>query len=140
MELMLLWKIEEKNYLSEVIAHDVVKFGLIPELVGRLPVIVALDSLDKDALVRILKEPKNALIKQYESLLKMDDVELVIEDEAAEKIADLAVERKTGARGLRAIMEGIMLDVMYDVPSRTDVKKVIITADCVDKKAKPIYE
>ena len=132
--------IEEKNYLSEVISHDVVKFGLIPELVGRLPVIVALDSLDRDALVRILKEPKNALIKQYESLLKMDDVELVIEDEAAEKIADLAVERKTGARGLRAIMEGIMLDVMYDVPSRTDVRKVIITADCVDKKSKPIYE
>ncbi|MBO4355623.1 MAG: ATP-dependent Clp protease ATP-binding subunit ClpX [Clostridia bacterium] len=132
--------IENRNYLSEVIAHDIIKYGLIPELVGRLPVIVALDSLDRDALVRILKEPKNALFKQYTALLEMDNVELVIEDEAAERIADLAVERKTGARGLRAIMEDIMIDIMYDVPSMKDVKKVIISKDCVDKKSKPIYE
>lgn len=126
--------LEKKNVLSEVIPHDIVKFGLIPELVGRLPVIVTLDSLDEAALIRILAEPKNALIKQYQALIGMDHAELVFEDEAIKKIAALAIRRKTGARGLRAIMEEIMLDLMYDLPSRDDVEKVIITADHVEHR------
>jgi len=133
---------KEKNaqaLLKEVEPHDIIKFGLIPELVGRLPVIVSLDNLDKDALIKILSEPKNALFKQYQKLLQMDNTELEFDSSAKERIAEKAIERNTGARGLRSIMEEIMLDIMYEVPSRSDVEKVIITADCVDKKAKPIY-
>lgn len=130
-------ELEQKNYLRDVVPHDIVKFGLIPELVGRLPVVVSLDPLDETALKRILSEPKNALIKQYQALVGMDKVELEFDDDAISAIAALAIERKTGARGLRAIMEEIMLDIMYDIPSRTDVKKVIITADAVNKKAAP---
>lgn len=128
-------ELEKKNYLAEVIPHDIVKFGLIPELVGRLPVIVSLEALDEKALIRILVEPKNALIKQYQSLIGMDHVELDFEEDAIKKIAALAIKRKTGARGLRAIMEEIMLDLMYELPSRTDVEKVVVTSDLVDKKA-----
>jgi ATP-dependent Clp protease ATP-binding subunit ClpX len=117
----------EKGVYKDVIAHDVVKYGLIPELVGRLPVIVALDNLDEAALVRIIKEPKNALYKQYQKLLEMDGITLEFEDEAFEAIAHLAIERNTGARGLRSILEGIMMRPMYDLPSRSDVEKVIIT-------------
>ena len=120
-----------KGAYKDVIAHDVVKYGLIPELVGRLPVIVTLDNLDETALVRILKEPKNALYKQYQKLLSMDGIELVFEDSAFEAIAHLAVERNTGARGLRSILEGIMMKPMYELPSSTDVSKVIITAGFV---------
>ncbi|MBE6644552.1 MAG: ATP-dependent Clp protease ATP-binding subunit ClpX [Ruminococcaceae bacterium] len=116
-----------KGVYKDVIAHDVVKYGIIPELVGRLPVIVALDNLDEAALVRIIKEPKNALYKQYQKLLEMDGITLEFEDAAFEAIAHLAVERNTGARGLRSILEGIMLKPMYELPSRTDVEKVIIT-------------
>ena len=121
----------EKGVYKDVQAHDVVKYGIIPELVGRLPVIVALDNLDENALVRILKEPKNALYKQYQKLLEMDGIGLEFTDDAFEAIAHLAVERKTGARGLRSILEGIMMKPMYELPSRTDVEKVIIDASYV---------
>ena len=120
------------NAYKDVIAHDVVKYGIIPELVGRLPVIVALDNLDEAALVRIIKEPKNALYKQYRKLLEMDGVELEFEDDAFHAIAHLAVERNTGARGLRSILEGIMMKPMYELPSRSDVKKVIVTKGFVN--------
>ena len=120
------------NAYKDVIAHDVVKYGIIPELVGRLPVIVALDNLDEAALVRIIKEPKNALYKQYRKLLEMDGIELEFEDGAFEAIAHLAVERNTGARGLRSILEGIMMKPMYELPSRSDVKKVIVTKGFVN--------
>ena len=116
-----------KGVYKDVIAHDVVKYGLIPELVGRLPVIVSLDNLDEAALVRIIKEPKNALYKQYQKLLEMDGIALEFEDSAFEAIAHLAIERNTGARGLRSILEGIMMRPMYELPSRNDVEKVIIT-------------
>ena len=121
----------EKGVYKDVIAHDVVKYGIIPELVGRLPVIVALDNLDEAALVRIIKEPKNALYKQYQKLLEMDGIILEFEDEAFEAIAHLAIERNTGARGLRSILEGIMMKPMYELPSRDNVEKAIITAGFV---------
>ncbi len=117
----------ERGVYKDVIAHDVVKYGLIPELVGRLPVIVTLDNLDEAALVRIIKEPKNALYKQYQKLLEMDGITLEFEDSAFEAIANLAIERNTGARGLRSILEGIMMKPMYDLPSRTDVERVVVT-------------
>jgi ATP-dependent Clp protease ATP-binding subunit ClpX len=123
--------------LKKVMPEDLMKFGLIPEFAGRLPVVVTLDSLNKDALVRILQEPKNALIKQYQSFLKMDNVELDFEPAAVEAIAAEALRRETGARGLRAIIESIMRDVMYEVPSRTDVKKCVVTEATVRKHAKP---
>ena len=116
---------------------DIKKFGLIPEFAGRLPVMVSLDALDKEALVRILKEPKNALIKQYQHFLSMDNVELVFEDGALVAIAEEALRRETGARGLRSIIEGIMRDVMYEVPSRTDIVKCIVTEDTVRKHVEP---
>ena len=116
---------------KDVTPHDIVKFGLIPELVGRIPVAVPLDDLDKDALVRILSEPKNSLIKQYKKLLEMDGVELEFDTEALEAVATLAIDRNTGARGLRSIMENLMMSIMYDVPSHDNVSKVLIDADCV---------
>ena len=119
-------KLTEGIY-KDVIPHDIVKYGLIPELVGRLPVIVSLDNLDENALMRVLTEPKNSLIKQYAKLFVMDNVELEFEDEALKHIAHLAIERNTGARGLRSIMEEFLGGVMYDVPSMDNVKKVIIT-------------
>ncbi len=125
--------------LHNATPHDIIKYGLIPELVGRLPVMVALDPLDREALVRILREPKNALVKQYTKLLGYDNTELEFTDAALERIADIAIERNMGARGLRSIIEELMLNVMYDVPSRPDVKKVIITPESVDKKAPPEY-
>ena len=120
-----------KGVYKDVEAHDIVKYGLIPELVGRLPVIVSLDNLDEEALVRIIKEPKNALYKQYQKLFKFDGIELEFEDDAFRAIAHLAIERNTGARGLRAIIEGILLKPMYDLPSEEGVKKVVITAKYV---------
>ncbi len=128
---------QQDGIFKNVVPHDIVKFGLIPELVGRIPVIVPLSNLDKSALVRILKEPKNSLTKQYEALFEMDGVKLVIEDKAMEAIAELALERNTGARGLRAITEDIMTEIMYDIPSRSDVAEVHITKDCVKKKKAP---
>ncbi len=118
--------------LRQVMPQDFVKFGLIPEFIGRVPVNVSLDLLDKEALVRILKEPKNAISKQYKKLFELDNVKLEFEDEALEKIAELSVERKTGARGLRSIIEKVMMDVMYQVPSDETVEKCIITKGFVD--------
>ena len=117
----------ERGVYRDVIAHDVVKYGIIPELVGRLPVIVTLDNLDESALVRILKEPKNALFKQYQKLFLMDGIKLEFEDEAFVAIAHLAIERNTGARGLRSIIEGIMMRPMYELPGRTDIESVTVT-------------
>lgn len=134
-------KKEEKRktgIFKDVIPHDIVKFGLIPELVGRLPVIVSLSDLDKEALVRIISEPKNSLVKQYEKLFSMDGVKLEFADGALEAIAKLALERNTGARGLRAIMETLMLSIMYEIPSRADIDTVVITADTV-KGGEPEY-
>lgn len=122
---------DEKNILSKVQPEDLLKFGLIPELIGRLPQVVALDPLSSEALVRILKEPKNALVKQYETLFRMDGVELEITDEAVKAVAEKARERKTGARGLRSIMENLMTDIMYEIPSNKKIKKVIITEETV---------
>ncbi|MFB1099202.1 MULTISPECIES: ATP-dependent protease ATP-binding subunit ClpX [Bacillaceae] len=123
--------LDKGEYLSKVLPEDLLKFGLIPEFIGRLPVIGSLEPLDEEALVEILTKPKNALVKQYQKLFQMDQVELVIEEDALSEIAKLAIERKTGARGLRSIMEGIMLDVMYELPSRDDIKQCIITKDTV---------
>ena len=116
---------------KDVIAHDIIKYGLIPELVGRLPVIVTLENLDEDALVRIIKEPKNSLSKQYKKLLGLDGIELEFEEDAYRAIAHLAIERETGARGLRSIIEGLMMKPMFELPSLPDVKKAVITAGFV---------
>ncbi len=123
--------------LKEVSAQDLMKFGLIPEFIGRVPITVTLDDLDQEALVRILKEPKNALIKQYKKLFEFDEVKLGVEDEAAQEIARLAYERKTGARGLRSIMEDVLMDVMYEIPSDDNIAECILTKDVVDGKGKP---
>ncbi|MGN1234758.1 MAG: ATP-dependent Clp protease ATP-binding subunit ClpX [Christensenellaceae bacterium] len=130
----------EANYglLKEVKPQDLTKFGLIPEFVGRLPITVSLDPLDEDALVSILTKPKNAIVKQYEGLLRLDGVELEIEEEAVREIARTAIRLKTGARGLRTILEGLMTDVMYDVPSDPNIEKVIITKDCVLSESAPV--
>lgn len=137
-------KIESKkdrnrgDTLKNVIPEDLIKFGMIPELVGRLPIVSTLDTLNLEALKRIFSEPKNALLKQYKMLLEMDDTELEFEDDAVTEIAKKAVERETGARGLRTIVEDIMLDIMYEIPSMPDAEKVIITKDCVMKKGEPV--
>lgn len=125
------------EYLSLALPEDLLKFGLIPEFVGRLPVISTLEPLDEDALVRILTEPKNALVKQYQKLMELDNVELEFEMDALRAIASEAINRNTGARGLRAIIESMMLDVMYDLPSRTDVNKCVITEKTVKEKMPP---
>lgn len=126
-----------ETLLKEIIPADLQKFGLIPELVGRLPILVTLDPLDEDAMVHILTEPKNALVKQYQKMLEMDHVALTFEDDALRAIAKEAMRRNTGARGLRSIIERIMLNVMFDVPSRKDVRECIVTADCVTSGAEP---
>ena len=123
--------------LKEVSAQDLMKFGLIPEFIGRVPITVTLDGLDQEALVRILKEPKNALIKQYKKLFEFDEVKLGVEDEAAQEIARLAYERKTGARGLRSIMEDVLMDVMYEIPSDDNIAECILTKDVVEGRGKP---
>ena len=127
------------DLMAELQTQDLHKFGLIPEIIGRLPVLVTLSSLDEEALVNILTEPKNALVKQYQYLLELDDVYLEFKEEALKAIAKLAIERETGARGLRAIVEGIMTQVMYDVPSDGTVEKCIITKDTVEKKQTPEF-
>ncbi|MCD4712968.1 MAG: ATP-dependent Clp protease ATP-binding subunit ClpX [Clostridiales bacterium] len=116
---------------------DLLKFGLIPEFVGRVPVVVSLHELDQEALVRILKEPKNAIIKQYQKMLKLDSVELEFDDEALVEVAKLAIERKTGARGLRSILENIMMEIMYEIPSRDDIKKCIVTKETIHNHQLP---
>ena len=124
--------------MSQVQSHDLLKFGIIPELIGRLPVLTSLNSLKRDDLVRILTEPKNAMTKQYQALMSYDDVELVFEDEALGAIADKAIEMKIGARGLRSVMEKIMTDIMYTVPSDPTITKVVVTADCVRNSTEPL--
>ena len=126
--------------LHQVLPEDFVRYGLIPEFIGRVPVNVSLNPLDKEALVRILKEPKSALVKQYHKLFELDDVELEFSDEALEAIAAKALERKTGARGLRAIMEQVIMELMYQIPSELDVSKCIITKEVVEDGAQPIIE
>lgn len=127
----------DKELLSKVLPEDLLRFGLIPEFIGRLPVIATLEQLDESALIEILTKPKNALVKQYQKLLELDDIELEFESEALVEIAKKAIERKTGARGLRSIIEGIILDVMFDLPSRDDVAKCIITAEAIKEDGSP---
>nr|WP_317331170.1 ATP-dependent Clp protease ATP-binding subunit ClpX [uncultured Romboutsia sp.] len=137
-------KIESKKEIdlgkiyAQVLPEDLLKFGIIPEFIGRIPVVATLDLLDEDALMQILKEPKNALVKQYQKLLELDDVELEFRDDALRAIAKKAIERNTGARGLRSIVENTMMECMYEVPSRDDVKKVIVTKEAVEGKEQPI--
>jgi ATP-dependent Clp protease ATP-binding subunit ClpX len=128
---------EREEFLSLVESQDMMQFGLIPELIGRLPVVTNMHELDRDAMTRILTEPRNALAKQYIKLLEMEDVELVFQPEALVAIADQAIKRKTGARGLRSILENIMRDTMFEIPSQEDVRQVIITRETVAEKAEP---
>ncbi len=130
-------ELELEDVYSKVIAQDLVKFGLIPELVGRVPVITALQQLSKEDLIRILSEPKNALLKQFKALFQMDDVELEFTDDALVAIAEKTLEKKTGARGLRGIMESVLMPIMYETPSEHTISKVIITRDCVENGAEP---
>ncbi|VTT02814.1 ATP-dependent Clp protease ATP-binding subunit ClpX [Streptococcus lutetiensis] len=131
---------EDASYMQEIISEDIQKFGLIPEFIGRLPVVAALEQLTTDDLVRILTEPHNALVKQYQTLLSYDGVELEFDEDALQAIANKAIERKTGARGLRSIIEETMMDIMFEIPSRVEVTKVRITKDAVEGKDKPILE
>ena len=130
---------KDTGIFRDVVPHDIVKFGLIPELVGRIPVIVPLNDLDQHALIRILTEPKNSLVKQYEKLFHMDGVKLTFSREALESVAKLAIERNTGARGLRSILESAMTEIMYEIPSRTDVAEVEITPECIEGTGKSLY-
>jgi ATP-dependent Clp protease ATP-binding subunit ClpX len=126
-----------RDIFADVMPEDLLKFGMIPEFIGRLPVITSVENLDKPALMQILTEPKNALVKQYQRLFDIDDVELEITPEALDAIAELALKRGTGARGLRAILESVLLGVMYDVPSRADIAKVILTHECINDGGAP---
>ena len=130
-------EIDDSKILSEVQPHDILKFGIIPELVGRLPVITALNALTREDLVKILTQPKNALVKQYQKLFSYDDAKLVFEPKALEAIADKAIARKIGARGLRAVMEGLLMNVMYDIPSDRTIDRVTITEGCVEGTEQP---
>lgn len=131
---------EEVGVLLEKLeTSDLLKFGLIPEFIGRVPVVVSLHQLDEDALVKILSEPRNALIKQYQKLFEIDGVQLEFEEDSLAAIASLAIERKTGARGLRSILESVMLDIMYDIPSRNDIEKCLITRDTIENKTSPKF-
>lgn len=131
---------KEVSVLTHMIPDDLLKYGLIPEFVGRLPVAVSLDSLDKEALIRILTEPKNAIIKQYQKFLQLDRVELVFTNDALDAAAEGALKQRTGARGLRSIIEDVLLDVMYEIPSRADVKKVVINGEVITSHNKPLLE
>ncbi len=128
---------EAADVFADVMPEDLLKFGLIPEFIGRLPVITSVSNLDKKALIQILTEPKNALVRQYQKLFDLDEVLLEFDEAALDAIAELALKRGTGARGLRAIMEHVLLGVMYDIPGREDVEKVIVTADCINEDAQP---
>ncbi|MDE1549065.1 ATP-dependent Clp protease ATP-binding subunit ClpX [Jeotgalibaca caeni] len=128
----------EKSLMQQIIPEDLLKFGLIPEFIGRLPIMAALEKLTEADLVHILTEPKNALVKQYQKLLDIDGVTLEFEETALQKIAKKAIDRNTGARGLRSIIENVMLDIMYEIPSRDEISKVIITEDIIDGEGKPL--
>ena len=130
-------EVDTSDHFADVMPEDLIKFGLIPEFIGRLPMIASVTNLDKESLVAILSEPKNALVKQYTKLFDMDDVELEFTQDALEAVADQAIHRGTGARGLRAIMEEVLLPVMYDIPSRDDVEKVVVTAETVNDNVLP---
>ena len=129
---------ESKNFLKDVEPEDLVKFGIIPELIGRLPVITTLQELDEDALVKILTEPKNAIVKQFTAMLAMDDVKLTFTDDGLREIAKMAVARKTGARGLRSILERVLMQSMFDAPDKEDLAEIVIDADVVKGKKSPI--
>jgi len=131
---------KDPNILSHVTNEDLRKFGMIPEFLGRLPISVTLESLDKELLVRVLNEPKNAILKQYKKLLELDEVNLVFEDEALEWIAEEALKKKTGARALRAIIENFMLDIMYEVPKDPNIGSVVITRAYLDKNGGPLIQ
>jgi ATP-dependent Clp protease ATP-binding subunit ClpX len=130
--------LEDKSIMQQIIPEDLLKFGLIPEFIGRLPIMAALEKLTEDDLVHILTQPKNALVKQYKKLLELDGVELVFEDDALRSIAKKALERNTGARGLRSIIENIMLDIMFDIPSRDEIVKCVITDNIVNGIGAPL--
>ncbi|MGX6978604.1 ATP-dependent Clp protease ATP-binding subunit ClpX [Vagococcus elongatus] len=129
---------EDQSMMQAIIPEDLLKFGLIPEFIGRLPVTAALEKLTENDLVRILTEPKNALIKQYKKLLELDDTVLEVQEDALKAIANQAIERNTGARGLRSIIESVMMDIMFEIPHRDDIKKVIVTKETVDNKSNPM--
>ena len=129
---------EISELLDKIEPHDLMKFGLIPELIGRLPAIVSLDSLDQDALVRILTEPKNALVKQYKKLFELDNVQLSFDEEALVEVAKIAVERKTGARGLRGVLEEVMTNIMFEIPSDEEIESVTITKEVIRQEGEPI--
>ena len=129
--------IDKFEVFKELLPQDLLKFGLIPEFIGRLPIVATLKDLDKEALIQILVEPKNSLVKQYQKLFEIDGVELVFEKEALEAIVEKAIERKTGARGLRSIIEEIMRDIMFEIPSNPNIEKCIITKNTVLEKAGP---
>ncbi|MCR5418931.1 MAG: AAA family ATPase, partial [Lachnospiraceae bacterium] len=131
---------DDKKLMSKVTVEDLRKFGMIPEFLGRLPVIFTLDPLDRDMYVRILKEPKNAILKQYQKLLELDEVKLLFDDSAIEAIADKAMEKETGARALRAIIEEFMLDIMYEIPKDDNIGTVTITGDYINGKGGPNIE
>ncbi|RSL32244.1 ATP-dependent protease ATP-binding subunit ClpX [Salibacterium salarium] len=133
-------EMETDEYMNQILPEDLLRYGLIPEFIGRLPVISSLSQLDEDALVEILTQPKNALVKQYQRLLEMDEVELDFTEEALREISREAIDRKTGARGLRSIIEGIMLDVMYDLPNKEDIVSCTITAEAVTDDASPVLK
>jgi ATP-dependent Clp protease ATP-binding subunit ClpX len=134
------FKAADREIFQHVLPEDLMKFGLIPEFIGRLPVVGSVQQLDREMLVRVLTEPKNSLIKQYQKVLAMDKVELVVEPEALDAVADLALARGTGARGLRAILESVLLNTMFDVPGRDDVVRCVVTAAAVRKEAEPLLE
>ena len=131
-------EVSEDKILHQAIQHDLVKYGLIPELIGRIPVITVLDNLDKEALIKIMTEPKNSIVKQYTKLFELDGVELEFKKDALEAIADITLERKTGARGLRSVLENVLKNLMFNTPSDFSVEKIIITEDCVRNGAEPI--
>ena len=133
-------KLDEMTLFENVLPEDLIKFGLIPELIGRLPIITALHGLDEEAMIKILTEPKNSLVKQYKKYFEMEDIELIFEDEAIVEIAKLALKRKIGARGLRSIIENVMLDLMYEIPSMKNVTKVTITKESIQDKSKVIIK
>ena len=124
--------------LKQVLPQDFIKFGMIPEIIGRVPVVVSLDELDRDTLIRILKEPKNSIIKQYKKLFELDGVELSFADDAVEAVADKTLARKTGARGLRAMLEKSMMDIMYALPSDEEVESCLITKEVIEQKGEPV--
>lgn len=131
-------KVDQNEILHKVIQHDLVKYGLIPELIGRVPIITVLDNLDRDALVRIMTEPKNSIVKQYTKMFAFDGVELKFEDEALKAVADITLERKTGARGLRSVLENVLKELMFTVPSDPSIEKIVITKECVRDGKEPL--